>query len=156
MSAYGFNQQFQRGQVGEQALDRYFERWYVIAPVTMTLQRRGIDRLFIPKNGGFGRCVEYKTDEVAARTGNAFIETVSVDIDNKAGWAHTTNAEIIVYYLPQLRALYMIDVCKLRLELPKWEARYPKKTAQNKDYLTHGVLVPLSVLRTVCSKIGQI
>jgi len=45
--------------------------------------------------------VEYKT--VLPVTGNAFIETIPVDMSEKAGWAFTSQADMLLYFDPATR-----------------------------------------------------
>ncbi len=87
--------------------------------------------------------IEYKTDFRAHETGHAFIETVSVDTEDKAGWAYTSQADYLVYYAPALKAIYVMPLDSLRALLPGWLEVYPSRQAQNKTYATHGLLVPL-------------
>ena len=87
--------------------------------------------------------VEYKTDYKAAETGNAFVETVSVDTAGKAGWAYSSEADYLIYFIPGDGLIYIIALEVLRRELPRWVREYPLRTAQNEGYATHGLLVPL-------------
>lgn len=139
---YTFDIQKARGEAGEQFLDRWFAAWYEIRPATRAEQRRGIDCIFTRRQTGKHLAVEYKTDYKAARTGNAFIETVSVDTLGKAGWAYSSQADYI-YYIPGDGLIYVITLEVLRRELPRWVREYPLRAAQNEGYATHGMLVPL-------------
>lgn len=87
-TTYNFDAQLAQGQTGEQHLDQHFSRWYTIRPATASDQRRGIDRWYTRPNGETFP-VEYKTDRTAGRTGNAFIETTSVDTTNRNRTYHT-------------------------------------------------------------------
>jgi len=82
---YTFDAQKARGDAGEAFLDQVFAADYEIRPATRAEQRRGIDRIFVHRQTGRRLAVEYKTDYKAAHTGNAFVETVSVDAAGKAG-----------------------------------------------------------------------
>jgi hypothetical protein len=143
MMVYEFDEQQARGRAGELFLDRWFAAWYEIRPATREEQRRGIDRIFTRRQTGQRLAVEYKTDYKAARTGNAFVETVSVDTEGKAGWAYSSQADYLLYYIPGDDLVYVMTLEVLRRELPRWVREYPRRAARNEGYATHGVLVPL-------------
>jgi hypothetical protein len=142
---YDFDEQMQQGDVGEAFLDAYFAaKGYTIRAATRDEQRQGIDRFFTsPKTGKITR-VEYKTDTTAARTGNAFIETVSVDATGKMGWSLTSQAEMLIYYIPPLNRIYLMPFISLHWELPRWLRDFPPRQAQNDGYATHGIIIPLA------------
>ncbi len=140
---YTFNAQKARGDAGELFLDRWFATDYEVRPATRQEQRQGIDRFFIHRQTGKRLAVEYKTDYRAVETGNAFVETISVDTAGKAGWAHSSEAAYLIYYIPDDGLIYVLALEVLRRELPRWLREYPLRTAQNQGYATHGVLVPL-------------
>lgn len=142
---YQFDRQLAEGEAGEAFLDAFFRRrGHTIQAATRAEQRSGIDR-FITAPDGREMAVEYKTDRLAGETGNAFVETVSVDARGKMGWALTSQADYLVYYLPG-RAIYVLPFSSLRWALPGWMRDFPARTAPNNGYLTHGVLVPLGTL----------
>jgi len=97
---YTFDTQKARGDAGESFLDQVFAADYEVRPATRAEQRRGIDRIFTHRQTGRRLTVEYKTDYKAAHTGNAFVETVSVDTAGKAGWAYSSAADYLIYYVP--------------------------------------------------------
>lgn len=142
---FDFYQQRSEGQAGEAFLDAFFQaRGHSLRTATDDEQRQGIDRVITTPRGEIMR-VEYKTDFRAGETGNAFVETVSVDTADKMGWALTAQADYLIYYLPE-RAIYVLPFRSLRWALPGWIRDYPLRTARNNGYETHGVLVPLDVL----------
>lgn len=148
---YDFDHQLAEGEEGEAYLDAFFrERGHTIRPATHDEQRQGIDRVFTAPDGRVAR-VEYKTDFLAAKTGNAFVETVSVDRHGKMGWALTSQADTLIYYLPG-KVIYVLPFMSLRWALPTWIRDYPAKSAQNRDYATHGILVPLDELAQFASQ----
>ena len=140
---YNFDEQKARGSAGEQFLDRWFAGRYDIRPATRSEQQRGIDRIFTNRQTGRHLAVEYKTDYKAARTGNAFVETISVDTAGRAGWAYSSAADYLIYYSPDDGLIYVLALEVLRRELPRWVREYPHRAAPNEGYATHGVLVPL-------------
>ena len=143
MTVHDFARQKARGATGELFLDRVFVESYRIRRATEREQRRGIDRVFTNRETGRETRVEYKTDYRAAETHNAFVETVSVDSDGKQGWAYTSEADYLVYYVPGDGLVYVLALETLREQLPRWAEAYPHSVALNDGYNTHGVLVPL-------------
>jgi len=151
--SYDFEAQRAQGEQGEDELDRFFARWFAIQPATGRQQRQGIDRLFTARRGRRRFAVEYKTDRVAAQTGNAFIETVSVDTAERAGWVYTSQADLLMYYVPDWARIYVIELERLREQLAAWCALYPLRRIPNAGYSTHGVIVPLQSLKRVARRV---
>ena len=150
MKEYGFEEQLSIGEQYENELDNYFSQWFYVSPVDMQFQRAGIDRTWESKENKFVYSVEYKADERASQTGNAFVETVSVDIDDKPGWAYSSCSQILVYYLPIDKKVYIASVIQLKFSVPKWRELCSVKDVQNNGYVTKGVIVPLSEFAKCC------
>lgn len=140
---YQFDTQLGRGMDGERRLDAFFARLYDITPATKAQQLCGKDRTFTCLYFGKQFTVEYKTDYTAARTGNAFVETVSVSTTGKQGWVYTATAEYLVYYIPKREVVYVIRFDALRLCLPQWLQTCLQRDIPNRGYYSRGVLVPL-------------
>lgn len=142
---YQFATQLQQGQTYEAALDARFADRYIIQPATPAQQRQGIDRVYRPRSEPHQVLyVEYKADRTAVRTGNAFVETVSVDTANKQGWAYTSQADWLMYLVPgEAEVLYIIRMADLRRQLPRWQRQYESRRVPNDGYHTVGLLVPL-------------
>lgn len=142
---HGFGQKLIQGIEAEKILDAHLAQDFEVRPVSREQQRHGIDRCLID---GKGRAwlVEYKADWVASRTGNAFIETVSVDRESKPGWVHTCQADYLFYYLPNDLLVYVFTPRKLRARVKRWETVYQVAEAHNEGYKSRGVLVPLHEL----------
>ena len=153
---YQFQEQLHEGNEGEHRLDAFFAHWYAITPATMHQQRIGIDRVFTCYYFGQQFAVEYKTDKRASHTGNAFVETVSVSTTHKRGWAYTSQAEYLVYYVPGLNVVYIIPFAGLRTKLSHWLNRYATRAIPNAGYVTEGVLVPLAELNRIATWRGGI
>ena len=115
---YKFDEQLSKGQAAEKKLDSLFSDTYVIQEAEME-------------------------DWRAAKTGNAFVETVSVDTQNKPGWAKSSQADYLVYYVPDDELVYVMKMKKMREHLNEWMSRYPERKIPNQGYSTIGVLVPL-------------
>lgn len=153
---YEFKSKLRQGEAEEAELDREFSRrWqFKCRPVSMALQRLGIDRIWeAPDGRRFS--VEYKADWTAARTGNVFIETVSVDSEGVPGWALTSLAQLLVYYIPPLKLAYVVYMTAIKKQLHKWFGRYEQKAVPNgRDgetvYRTLGLAVPLAEFERDC------
>ena len=78
MTVYGFAEKLAQGEAGERYLDSLWSDRWTVGKAGRDDQRRGIDRWLINRETGRRVAVEYKTDATAGRTGNAFVETVSV------------------------------------------------------------------------------
>jgi hypothetical protein len=152
---HSFDDKLTQGETIEALLDEYFEGDYEITHATPAEQRMGIDRFFTRRNLGFRTAAHYKADFRAAQTGNAFIETISVDTRAKAGWVIASRAAWILNYLPQTRILYLLRTQDLRRLLPQWQAAYPTRSAKNDGYSTHGLLVPLAELERVAEAVVE-
>ena len=145
---YTFKTQHGIGQSQERILDAHFRREYQVIHVPRNYQRQGIDRWFLSDDGGTVT-VEYKADYTAARTGNAFIETVSVDSRNVPGWAYSSQADVLVYFIPPTKIILSICFQHLREHLPQWLQQYPTRSIPNAGYNTIGLLVPLRKLEAI-------
>ena len=144
---YDFGQQLQAGEAGERALDAYFSQFYEITVVLTREQKRdGIDRLFVGKRDRIRFSVEYKTDYLASKTGNCFIETVSMDTTDAPGWAVKSLAQVLVYYIPGWNRIYMLPMYVLKGALREWRQMYPEVASQNNGYCTWGLKVPIEEL----------
>lgn len=147
---YDFYEQLKKGQVGEAIVASCFSDQFEVIPATETQQRQGIDFIFISRKTGTPHTVQVKTDSKAVFTGNAFLETTSVDQSGgcplKYGWIFTSLATWLIYYLPQPAKIYIFELDTLRAQMPSFAKRYPTRTARNRDYNTHGICVPLTEL----------
>jgi hypothetical protein len=154
---YNFNQQLTRSKPHEAVLDKYLEDYFFIRLANMTEERQGIDRIMRLRNPFLK--VEYKCDSRADTTKNAFIETKSVIYGERTlapGWAFSTTADLVIYYLTGSKTAYLIDPPKLRDILPTWVKQFPSRRvstrSSNSHYETEGLLVPLFVLNNLFTK----
>lgn len=143
MKSYDMRQQLKQGESAERYIDSLFCDEFAIRPATRQQQRMGIDRVFTRRRDGREWKVEYKADKTAARTGNTFVETVSVDTRNKLGWAYTCQADFIMYYIVGRGPLYILRPRDIKGKIGNWQRRYPQRRIPNNGYHTVGVLVPL-------------
>lgn len=140
---YSFRKQLRDGQKHERFLDDYYSTRFHIEPADREEERRGIDRWFTDKRNGSTYAIQYKADTTAARTGNAFVETVSVDTKNIPGWAYTCEADFIIYYVVGCGPAYVIRPVEIRKRLGSWEREFESRAIPNQGYNTVGLLVPL-------------
>jgi hypothetical protein len=157
---YDFKERLKFGEKHERFLDRYFGDNFTIEDASGGDQRRGIDRYFTDRRNGKTYSIQYKSDETAARTGNAFVETVSVDRDSVPGWAHTCQADFIVYYVVGCGPAYVIRPGSIKKKLPEWAKKYPSRSIPNKGYgrkgyNTIGLLVPLVELERIAHTVAN-
>lgn len=150
MIEYSFDEQLSKGKRGEEEIDKFFEPYFTILPVTLeTEKKEGYDRIF-KYPGGAEYKVEYKTDYQANGTGNAFIETVSMDIYDKKGWAYTSKADYIIYYIVGSGRLCVIPMQTIKKHLPTWKQTYPEVQVKNKGFNAYGLLIPLTEIAKHC------
>lgn len=146
---FDFKEQLALGEKYEDILDSHFSRWYDIEPAEREIQRLGVDRIFVANATSRRTSVEYKTDIRAEFTGNFFIEVVSVAPKSnfgqkKMGWAITSVAQMLVYYLPQTKMILSCSMQDLKDKVPSWSKQYPTGRAQNETYYGVGIKVPVS------------
>lgn len=121
----------------------------------MSLQRYGVDRVISERGAKCWTTVEYKADERALDTGNAFIELAIHESDGTVneGWARKTIAMWILYLVPGLNLLLWVDARALKHWVPRWLGTYElSNPVQNATWAAVGLLVPIHVLRQTCVK----
>ena len=150
---YHFSTQQAQGDVGEQRIAAFCAPVYRVRWATRAEQRRGLDLVLTHRETGDVTTVEVKTDRTAGRTGNAFIETVSVDTAGRRGWLYTSTADYLAYYIPGPGHLYLVRLAALRNALAGRLSQYPERRIANNGYHTLGRLVPLAELRRVAETV---
>ena len=145
MTLYSFSEQLIKGEEYELILDEFFSSKYDVEHVQLEVQRWGIDRIFTRKSSGVIASVEYKTDFIAQRTGNVFVETETVGGTGKQGWAFCSIAQLLVYFIPELNVIYVADMLKIKLDIDKLAVRYDVKTVDNGHFKMMGVPIPFEV-----------
>ncbi len=135
----------------EKRLDEYLmKRGWSVTHVRLADQRRGIDRIIEKPNEL--TTVEYKVDYKAEKTGNAYIEIVSVSRPFKLGWVHTCQADWILYtVISDKSSVIWIRPEVLRAMVREWAGLYRKAKCQNIDYYGEGLLVPLAEIRNIAA-----
>jgi hypothetical protein len=150
---YNFGSQLKSGQAGELILDTIFSKWYKIFTVSLEEDIDGIDRVFFANNDR--KTVQYKTDFLSSKTGNAYIELLSRSDLLTPGWIYTAKAEWLIYFVyPTI--IYCIDLQKMRRLLPIWETKYRKVKVQNTKFWGEGLIVPLSELRAISKTVLEV
>lgn len=150
--------QFKSGKDVERFLDEYFSNDFEITQ-TSARQERTLylgDRIFKHRKTGRKYFVEYKSGIQTFYTGNIFLETISVDSENKPGWLYTCKANFLLY-ATLLNGFILLFIPKLlREQISQLRRRYPEKATskgQNEGYNTHGLVVPLNDAKELASKI---
>lgn len=143
-----FHDQLRKGQQQELALDQWAEQRFGTAPVPVDMdrQREGIDRIVGEHT------LEYKADSQGHRTGNAFIETISVDRTGKPGWLWTTQATWVIYWLSGDGRGWVLDPVRLRDNAWDWTRQCRVKVSSNPTYHSYGLLVPHAELDRVAQE----
>lgn len=164
--SYQFGRQHKIGDEAERFIYQIFQGRFSVIPAPRYLQDQGVDFTFSDLINNQVYKVELKTDSTAARTGNAFIETVSIHRDgepDQQGWAYTSTSDYLLYYLPNTMPplIYRIAFEHLRLMLPAWLSAYPARQIPNRDakrgdYHTIGVLVPLGELQAIAAEVIEL
>jgi len=153
LKQYDFQEQKGVGDAGESILDTFFmSLGYEVEEVDLKSQRRGIDRI-VTKPDGETMKVEYKTDALTAQTGNVFIETISSTKSGALGWALKTNADYVIYFVPDWEKALIINPKILREMIPQWIFQYHQKPVKNAGYFSFGIPVPWNVIKQYCKEI---
>jgi len=135
-------------------LDLWLGAKYVVTPATDAQEWTGIDRVLTARHhaASGSRTIEYKCDELAAQTGNAFIEITSNDVTGRDGWARSCSADWILYYVTPDEAI-LLRPDAVRGQLDAWEGTSRIAKADNGDYRTLGLLVRLEDVRAVAEAV---
>jgi hypothetical protein len=154
MRSYDWSRGLEIERSAEQVLDAVFGVQYIIVRATKAHQKQKIDRFHIHRTDGriIWR-VDYKVDLWYAKTGNLALEHVSVVRNGKRqamGWVHTTIADLVIFYSPQVDTAYTISIAKLRQFWPDIQSSFVLKSTQtngnNSNYITQFYPVPLNWL----------
>ncbi len=151
MTIHDFKTSLDRVVPEEKRLDEYLrKKGWSVTYVNLTDQRRGIDRVI--ERPDELTTVEYKVDYKAEKTGNAYIETVSVSRPFKLGWVKTCQADWILYTVigPESSVLWLRPD-ELLKNLSEWQETCRTVRCQNINYWGEGVLVPLAEVRNVAA-----
>lgn len=156
MTRTDFVECLQYGQSGEALIEKHFSDRWDIQPATTEQQKLGIDRVFKNQCTGEAYTIEIKTDTVAAKTGNAFLEIAKHLNPYRPGWVYTCQADFLFYLVPH-QMLIVVRPNTLRLHIESWLISYPlrnvKSEGKHQNYQTQGVLVPLDELAKTGGKV---
>lgn len=150
-------EQLKKGKKREYELDEYFSPDWVIHQLSRSHERKGLgDRIYINRDDPLTiYLVEYKADEEAAKTGNIFVETVSVDTAHKLGWVITCQADFIFIYIPANKTVFVVSPDDMRERLSAWQSKYPIRPSAaelNNGYRSYGILVPIAEIESASVK----
>lgn len=139
--------QFKNGKAVEAWLDGFFRnRGWNITQATKHEERELClgDRHY--RKVGHDLWIEYKSGIQTFYSGNVFLETISVDSQNKPGWVYTCQADFIFYAALLNERILIFRPKYLRSEIERLKTQFPTrctKNHQNEGYNTHGVVIPL-------------
>lgn len=148
MNKFEVSQQFKSGAEVADFLDRYFSaRGWDIRPTTPHEERSLClgDRHYRKDDEAY--TVEYKSGIQTFYTGNIFLETVSVDTEDKPGWVYTCQADFIFYGALLNDRILIFKPSILRNQIDFLKQRFKEvstRNGQNEGYNTHGLIVPLA------------
>lgn len=157
--SYDMREQLDLSRLRDSEIDKHFSDKWGIEPVGRLFERIGVDRIWTHKMTGRRWSVEYKHDTLAHKTGNVFVETTSVDTADVKGWAYTSCAQVLVYYVVSGEYAFVIRMAEIERRLAVWEQFYETKSASTlnkgtgKTYKTYGVCVPLLIFRAAADKV---
>jgi len=153
LKQYDFQEQKGVGDDGESILDTFFMSLdYEVKEVGITDQRIGIDRIIVTPDGKELK-IEYKTDTLTASTGNVFIETISSTKSGALGWALKTQADYVVYFVPDWKKALIMKPKIIRELIPTWVFTYKQKPVKNAGYFSYGIPVPWDEMKKHCKEI---
>jgi hypothetical protein len=141
--------QFKQGMAVEAFLDDYFRaKGWTIKRVTPHEERVLClgDRVY-SRGDGTTLHIEYKSGIQTGKTGNIFLETISVDTTGKAGWVYTCRADYLFYACVLNGVILVFVPSRLRAKMPELKQQFREVATgkgQNVGYNTHGLIVPLA------------
>ncbi|MDF0554898.1 hypothetical protein [Kamptonema sp. UHCC 0994] len=134
-------------------MDTIFYQWYKIFPASAEEDYIGIDRIFFA--GSNKKTVQYKTDFLSYKTGNAYIELLSRSDLLTPGWIYTAKAEWLIYFVyPKI--IYCLSLKKMRDILSIWKSKYRTVKVKNTKYFGEGLIVPLQELRAIAKSVLEV
>ena len=112
-------------------------------------QRLGIDRFVHLSSGRVLRIDEKKREKVYP---DILLETISVDRTGAPGWMEKDlQIDYLAYAFMPIKKVYLFDWLMLKRAWAEkgaeWRRRFPERAAQNRDYRTLSVPVPIDELR---------
>lgn len=143
--SYSFSEQLQAGKNAEHYLDRWLVRTHHLWPATDQEESIGIDRWARHLLSGQRYSLQYKADQKALSTGNAFVETCSVRRNQCCevkGWAYTCTANWLLYWVVG-GSLFFVRPDLLAHQVTNWLNLHPLRRVPNDGYETEGLLIPL-------------
>lgn len=142
-----FKKQFDAGKSNEDKIANYFtnDGWTVTQLSQYDERKLKLgDKHFAKGSCSFN--VEIKQDGKAAYTGNLFLEIVSVNVANVAGWMETTNSAYVITSIPPLNKILIFRTDVLRDNIDDLKSKFkvlPTRKELNKGYRSLGIIVPL-------------
>ena len=158
---YSFGNQFSVGQQGERWIAEWIQARSQMAGkcqvIPLPVKRQNEGDLLVKTHSGKQLTVEIKTDDIAHKTGNIFVETIGDGgFPPRPGWAYSCDSDWLFYLILETKELLCFDPRAIRQNLNQWSITYEYKPVKNKTHTTLGILVPLTVARSIASKVFQI
>lgn len=155
-----YSNAFKDGKMAEALLDKYFQRrgWH-ITQTTPEEEREKYwgDRKYVKDNKIY--YIEYKYDARTFKTGNIFLETISVDTADTPGWVYTCRADYIFYACWSMQEILVFTPATLRKNIENFKLQYrtvATAAGLNNGYRTHGVLVPYAEAKKIAKEIIEL
>lgn len=138
---YQFQVQNEIGQQGEEVIRAHFEKYGIKThSVDLRTNKTGVD-FYVEEADGRKTLYEIKTDSMAGRTGNLFIENISNSSTGALGFLHTTKSDFILYYIPELFFYIELPTPELREFVLRYKNKFTQRSCQNPGYKSFGYLV---------------
>lgn len=149
---YHFSSQNKIGQDGENKIRAYFAAIGIETfSVPLSVNKKGVDFYTVE----FGEKVYYevKTDSMAAKTGNCFLEVISNTSTAKLGFLFTCKSDFILYYVPEFGKFLKIPPPELRYYITFNADKFKIKSCANPGYFSEGLLVPYAELAGIFEEV---
>jgi len=152
MTVYDFKEQLKRGQGQERVIADFLRsRGWKVRMAEMADQKLGKDMWLEVSMFPGAISVEVKSDSLAHKTNNMFVETVSVGRYHggefrveKRGWLYTTEAEYLIYHVVKSGAIMVFEPEALRRFVEERPGTYRSVDVRNRGYSGRGLLVPIA------------
>ncbi|MEO0988563.1 MAG: hypothetical protein AAFY20_23940 [Cyanobacteria bacterium J06639_14] len=158
---YSFGNQFSVGQQGERLIAEWIQARSQMAGkcqvIPLPVERQSEGDLLVQMHSGERLTIEVKTDDIAHKTGNIFVETIGDGgWPPRPGWAYSCDSSWLFYLILKTGELLCFDPKNIRANLNDWSVQYEYRAVKNKTHTTLGLLVPIDIARAVASKVFKL
>ena len=146
---FDFHEKRREGDKGEWLMNTYHTLWFDIVESGNDGRERGYDSIFTRFSDSTPFLVETKVCNRAHETGNLIVETMSKVEFDKLGWAITSEAEILLWYIWFWDEVIYFRMPDIKKRVNQWKERYGELALmKNKQgWTTRAIMVPLTVMR---------